>query len=319
MVAEDNQTLFRCKDRRTFFPDLGGFSFNVKSALKSLDDDLCAFAGNQCSVDGMIEFIAQYSNSPDGYQFGVTGMMFILPHRISSTSIPTVPIMDGRMVLLGPRTKSQKKKYAFRRMVSPFQIDAWLSILGVAFVFLFLWLLISWSFQDPVHFRDVAGIMVRDLPGRFLVVPGEYPQDLGVLEENIQLANRFAFNTLKLSVKVFLAITVLFYEIAVVYYIFEERGRTETIDIQGLKKSEMAKYIVIRGGAQEFVFRKSGTFFSFSSKSGTLVNIATLTLILYAVHTVDPDGKWDPTFFPWNRCKDLEEWYAFFYFLKSLC
>ncbi len=48
MEAQNNQTLFRCRERANVFPGLSGSSFRVKDNLPS-EDALCVFGGTQCT------------------------------------------------------------------------------------------------------------------------------------------------------------------------------------------------------------------------------------------------------------------------------
>ncbi len=79
-----------------------------------------------------------------------------------------------------------------------------------------------------------------------------------VCRKNFRLSNKLAMTVLRSSFKVFLAVTIIFYEVVVVYHIFAEHSKTVAIDVRGLSKDDLREYVVTKDGAMEFVFRKAG-------------------------------------------------------------
>ncbi len=110
----------------------------------------------------MIDFISGHSDPASKYRFGVTGIAFLIPHRIRATSKPTVPIMNGKMVIVGPRTPPPKRKDAFVSMILPFELSAWLSILAVALCFLVLWLLTACALARECSVRTLLQVIVGE-------------------------------------------------------------------------------------------------------------------------------------------------------------
>ncbi len=261
MVAHDNQTIFPCRDRRAYFPDLNGIIFIVKEAIVPLHDAWCVYGGNQCTFNGMIDFISQHSTPEARYRFGVTGIAFIMPHRIRSTSKPTVPIMEGKMVIVGPRSPPSRKRDSLTSMILPFELGAWLSIVGVVFCFSILWLLVACAFTRPVNLRSLLQLVVGEYVPEIPPAPEqpEKQQEWLNMQENLRLSKKVAIAGLRSSFKVFLGTTIIFYEVLIAYHIFEQRSQSVTIDVRGLEKAELSSYGVVGDGAQEFVLRKEGT------------------------------------------------------------
>ncbi len=277
MVLRYNQTLFRCKDRRFHFPDLKGIIFNVKDAVVPFHNARCIYGGNQCTFDGMVDFISQHSTPESKYRFGVTGIMFIMPHRISRSSKPTVPIMDGKMVIVGPRSMQSSRTDSFKSFILPFELSAWLSILGVVIFFVVLWVLAARAFTGQVNLRSFVQLFVGDY-NPDMPSPPDQPE-VKASHENSRLLKTLAISILRSSFKVFLTASLIFYELLIAYHIFDQRTQIVTVNVQGLSIPELRKYIVVGGSAQEFVFKLNGTphYLNFVSSQNIILTCSALS------------------------------------------
>lgn len=70
-----------------------------------MDGVYCVYAGNNCKFDDMMDLASTSPSASWKYRLGVAGMGFILPHRIAPTLYPLVPILEDKMVLVGPRKR----------------------------------------------------------------------------------------------------------------------------------------------------------------------------------------------------------------------
>lgn len=62
--------------------------------------------------------------------------------------------------------------------------------------------------------------------------------------------------TVRFSAKVLLAVTIILWEITIVYYLFENRA--PTLNMRDLSKDKLENYTLVHGGATKAMFRREG-------------------------------------------------------------
>ncbi len=102
MADEGDQKLFRCRDHSAHFSLLSGIAFEMHKNLKG-PDHWCVWAGQDCMFNNMVDFVEiQAENSK--HQFAITGLLLETSVRVSKNLLPSSPIMDSRMIVLGRGT-----------------------------------------------------------------------------------------------------------------------------------------------------------------------------------------------------------------------
>ncbi len=285
MEAQNNQTLFRCRDRAKTFPGLSGISFRIMDHLP-LKDALCVFGGTQCTFNNMVDFVAEHSTFREGYQFGISGLMFLVPNRISQRTIPSVPIIEGKMVVLGPRDPAQRRRDTLRTIIQPFRWDAWM-MLGATLALLLVLSFLKYCLYTEKKKRSFYNY-VRSLVGDDVSDPIFNPKNaseltmeerkwLRGLQEESKLMNKVSGTALGLAGAALLTISILFYEIAVVNYIFAQTVQHLGKDVQNLTQRELSNYLVMGSAAQEIIWRKTGTFGLIPLSSATSIQFFTVS------------------------------------------
>ncbi len=100
-------------------------------------------------------------------------------------------------------------------------------------------------------------------------------------QETVKLLNKVAVASLKIAVAAFFAIVILFYEIAVVNFVFLKKTHSLQKNLADLSKDEMSRYIIVKGGATEVIWRK------YTDTESKLANKEL-----------------------WKYCREHEEWYV---------
>ncbi len=272
MKSEDNVRLFPCRDKTKFFPGMGGISFNIMNELP-LDDSLCVYGGPACKFEGMMRFVA----SQRQHQFIVGGFMFFLPHRQTKDTRQSASLMEGKIAIVGRRPQSTRIRQAYTTILRPFQTSTWMLLLGFASFFVLIRAIISWYFADPRN----ADNFVKNIVGE------HDPKHIRPLstanQERLRVLHKIAVVSLTFAVSAFGIITVLFYEISVVNFLFLKKTHNLQKKLSNLTPQEMREFIIIEGGGTEVIFTA----------------------------LADPHKKYEKVKPPWHYCKAESEWYVY--------
>ncbi len=266
MEAQNNQALFRCRDRVEVFPGLLGSSFRILDNLP-LENAICVFGGTQCTFNNMVDFVAEHSTVIEGYQFAVIGLLFIYPDRISQRTIPTVSIMEGRTVILGPRDPHPRTRDVLRTVFQPFRLDVWV-MLGAVLVFFFLLSVLKFCFSTQKKkrsFYNYLSSMCGEVQSDTITSPENASEQTAderkwtqELQEEFKHMSKVSGTALGLAFAALLTVIILFYEIAIVNYVFIRGEKQLEKDVQNLTPRELSKYMVMANTAHEKVCLKMG-------------------------------------------------------------
>lgn len=276
---------FKCKEALTKYKkDLIGPYFHFIQTIPALADAFCIFAGEECSFDNQIEFLRDAYKTNQRHQFMVTGLMFIMSYRINNYSIPSTPFTHGPILVVGPRESSELSFVKTLDVVSgPFETTAWVFIIIVLFSFVFVRICISFSFTFPINLKsfwwNVWGEYTTakkyqndnpDILNMENMEQGEesnsdnpnyfsqstYVNKVKVAEiERNREALEFYNKYWTVSAKLFLFLTVLFYELALFTHVFEILTRSPRKNIRNITKSEMEDFVLVKDSGYESYFR----------------------------------------------------------------
>ncbi len=264
MKTEDSVRLFPCRDRKSEFPGLEGVSFDLMDNLP-LDDALCIYGGPNCTFTGMLEFVRRQRD----HQFVAGGLLFSIPERLTENTRPSAPISEDRIIVIGRRDSKSSIVQAYTTILRPFQLATWMMLLGILMFFVFARVLIAAYFSDPRTPRNIARHVFDE-------------HDLHS-NETQRLLNKGAVASLMISVAAFFAIVILFYEIAVVNFVFSKKKHALQKSLSSLTEEEMKQYVIPKAEATENIWRK---YVKAENK--------------YVNHTP-----------PWHWCSYHPEWYVY--------
>ncbi len=235
-----------------------------------LDEALCVFGGPDCSFEEMMQFVAAQKH----HQFVVGGLMFVLPHRLTENTRPASSLIEDQVVIIGRRDSRSPIVQAYSTILRPFKFETWMMLLGIFLLFLLVRIIIAVYFARPRK----RHVIVRHLLGEYDVRDNQLP--LTQNEETLRLLNKTAVMSLTLAVSAFFVIVILFYEIAVVNFIFLKKTHALQKEFANLTPEEMKQYVIIKGGGTEVIWRSY----------------------------VDPEKKYENRTTPWHFCSGVDDW-----------
>lgn len=257
---QDNQTVFKCKDAAAVFKGTRGIFFDIVKDMKQMDDVYCVYAGRNCRFNGMIDLAA----NPPGrkYRLGVGGLAFDLPHRRQMTLDPLATIIFGNFALFGKRKYEQGRAAgSVYIMLKPFRFTAWVYFAVCALFLFVLWLAVIYMSTGSLSLESLALVVVGN--PRYAMEPApegataHEKEEWRTLQETINLSNRFNMTAIRTAAKIFLAASIILWELTIVYYLFQQ-GSQPVAHLQRLSVDKLASYTLVKGGATETTFRREG-------------------------------------------------------------
>lgn len=264
------QKPFRCGDPASFHPSLGGIAFELHRVTSSRDY-YCMWAGHgsNCTFNQLVDYTQIQAD--EGYQFGITGLLLETPQRQCHHEA-SAPLIDNSVIIIGRRnTESQKGQDALKQLIRPFNWATWLIFLLVVVVF------VSVCFTIAVRFHVFRG---RSLVTAFFIFTGERDEAMAYEAQthasrhlvspskssnhlyNISESSDIVFATkyglsmtlYRIALVAFLGIFILFYEVAVVNFLFQQQSLFISQSVRALTAEELKKYSVLKGSALENVW-----------------------------------------------------------------
>lgn len=260
MTSIEHEHPFSCRRRKQKYPDLSGIFFSILEEISPLEDAMCVWVGPHCTYDNLIGLIDETTNAGP-YQFLAGGLLFNLMYRMTNTTIPTVPIVHDKILIVGPsKQDGMNISSALEVVLSPFTPEVW-RFLGVCVLCIgLLRVLISFLFGRDRLIRHIFG---------------EYEDD--VTPPEVRRFNRYWMNGLAL----FFAIVILYYEISVVVLFDPEKTSVANINPKSFAR--------IRNTTEDYIFRR--IYEKASDDTGHLVdNLDELYSIM-----MDPKEDYDYT------------------------
>lgn len=148
---------FLCSDHLKRVPPFEGTFFDIlKEVGGPLGDSYCVYSGSNCTFDGMIDFVNQSALAVHGHRWVVGGLLFVLEKRISTNAIPSIPLIEDELVIIGRPAHTPFSK-ALDTVVKPFTFSGHIYIGVCIFVQLFVRVAVAFMFtklnNDPFN-RD---------------------------------------------------------------------------------------------------------------------------------------------------------------------
>ncbi len=289
MKLERDQHLFPCKRPRKVFEGLKGFAFRIHQDM-DLDDALCVWAGAECSFNNMVDFVAEHARSSktNEYQFAITGFVSLLPRRISQYAFPTVSFLESQVFILGRSEKHHSiVSQSFHTVFNAFQLKTWVILIICVASLLCLMFVVSAVFSTPCTFLEVIlnvfgerGQSLAVSPLTFRDVRNDESRD----KHKLRLMHRGARLVLGIACSAFCIITILFYEISAVNFIFNRKPPNLGKDVSRLRPDELSQYAVPKATAQESVWRRAGEWHCPICRLWRGSNFQILTVVFFSFH-----------------------------------
>lgn len=222
------------------------------------------------------------------YKFAVTGLLLETPQRQCEHE-PSAPFIDNSMIIIGRNTDDNPAaKGPFYSLVKPFRGATW----GIFGAVVFLFMLVC--FAIAVRFHVLRG---RSLVTAFFIFAGERdqamayehdtkkhahlhlrgPRSRGVrrrssaaasvvtnerdaYKRSMTFATKYGLSMtlFRISLLSFIAVFALFYEVAVVNFLFQQQALEIDKRVKSLSVSELESYSVLKNSALENVWHATG-------------------------------------------------------------
>lgn len=166
----------------------------------------------------MTKFVSDLANDTDTdkYMFGVHGMVTHLPAHVTSTLHPSITIyQDMGVILKSIGGNSRSTATAIADVSRAFDKSTWLAVLVV-----FIFLILLSALMSYVHTRSVSARTV------FNNLRGTVDKEADETTGRNRLLRHTAVSLLGYACGTVFILVILFYEIAVANFIFNERAQT---------------------------------------------------------------------------------------------
>lgn len=275
------QTPFRCGDFENAFRDQGGIDGIAMRLhnMTSSGNDLCIWAGDfsDCSFNQLVDY-TQIMAEQD-YRFAVSGVLLELPSR-QCRHEPSAPFVDNEMIVIGLTPKEiANNKGALHQLTRPFHWGAWAIFLGTMLLFMLVCVIIA------IRIHVFRG---RSLVTAFFIFVGArdhaiaHETEVTGDESNPTKLSSFAVKyglattMYRIALVSFVGIFLLFYEVAVVNFLFQQQDLSLAKSVKSLTVQELQQYAVTKNSAVESVWNATGA----SSKSLQRVLLISADLML---------------------------------------
>ncbi|CAN8073779.1 unnamed protein product [Agarophyton chilense] len=252
------QKPFKCGQFENQLLEAGGIrgiAFHLHK-LTSSRDDWCMWGGHadHCPFNQLVDFINVKAGQ--GYRFGISGLLLEMPSR-QCVNHPSAPFLDNKMIIIGRRAPQfSGSEGPLHQLIKPFHQGTWAIFAGVLLLFVAVCLAIA------VRFHWFRG---RSLITAFFIFSGERDQALAheaALQQGVSAREAVSFATkyglsmslFRMALLALVAIFALFYEVAVVNFLFQQHNQTLSKPVRRLSLEQLADFAVLKDSALENVW-----------------------------------------------------------------
>lgn len=243
-----HQRPFLCSDNRKLYSGgLHGVFFDIVNELKPLRNSAyCVWAGANCTFDGIINFIDESVKAGDRHRWISGGISMALSYRIGRNTLPSASIFEGELRIIGPPPSSDyiTPSDAWAAVWKPFTLKGWVFILACTLGHLLLRVWMSYEFMELPRTKAAGSFSWDHFRRRFFNFRRDKEYEGSEYEENWQRINYFW----SFIATVFIAITILFWEVAIAVQVYEAHleAPIENIDEQ--------RFSVVKNSSMERIF-----------------------------------------------------------------
>jgi len=259
-------------------------------------DALCIWAGSDCTFNQMIAAVDKISadETTRVYQFGLQGMLAQLPERVTPNLRTTITMLETSVVIYNATIDSGGElESSFRQVFQGFDRPTWFVMFAIYFGLVAVGYIISVAYRRTfspfvalMHLQGAEGPL-------FAKERSDKDNDIDMDRENIggtskEYTGQSVMPTVRkmheLSVALLYSsffimgvIVVVFYELGLVNFIFNQTEEKLPKPFRLYSDAELSRFSVLEGSSPEFALRNA----------------------------VDPYGlKYrNESLYPWHRCK----------------
>lgn len=248
MKSPEAEMPFLCSEYlKQFSRRLKGIFFLMLMEMQPSEGSYCVWAGNQCSYDGVLNFISSSAEAGDTHRWIAGGLFFVLPYRFSPYTIPSTSIIEDKFRVIGPPVEGYTTpSQAAKTIVKPFTAKAWGFIVGCICLHLVIkvFLVSDYVYAVSPH----QGFDLRLFRERFFSIRNDHNQHPANEEAEEVYRNRHSF--WMLIATMFIAITLIFWELAIAVQVYEARLEAPFDD------SRPERFVIVENTTEEFLFKQ---------------------------------------------------------------
>lgn len=215
-------------------------------AGRPLHDAYCLLSGLDCPFDEMVKFVGAATE----HLFIFGGGVSLLQRRITADTRATPPLTEDLMGVVGAVDEKSDFVQAYEKILRPFEVWTWIVFFVYLFGALLFHIALAVIFAKPREFINICRHILLDFTQSRQTTenPERNP-------EPIQMLNKVAVGTLLFAVTASSVIGVLFYEIAVVNFLFQRDEVPLEKELNNLSLKDLAQYVVVKNDGIEIMFR----------------------------------------------------------------
>ena len=267
-AANELQKPFPCGKYANIFKEKGTKLQGIAFVLHSLtisSDDLCMWGGHpdDCLFNELVDYIDVKGRQNQGaYRFGITGLLLEIPIR-QCRHYSSSAFLDNSMIIIGRRNDSSMVHGPLQQLIRPFHWGSW----AILIFFLIIFLLVCISIACRFHI-----VRRRSLVTGFLLLADAGPEAIAYERqihgrEGATRARSFAtkyglsMSFYRFAIMAYVGIFVLFYEVAVVNFLFQQQTQSLARSVKSLTVNELKEYSVLKDSALELVWNTTGMYY----------------------------------------------------------
>eukprot|EP00177_Eucheuma_denticulatum_P000477 GFKZ01000839.1.p1 GENE.GFKZ01000839.1~~GFKZ01000839.1.p1 ORF type:complete len:565 (+),score=72.70 GFKZ01000839.1:73-1767(+) len=263
---------FPCSNPPQTFP-LSGLAPSLHTHTSS-NSAWCLYAGppSSCSFNQLVDFISAPQMA--AFRLAITGLVLETPQR-QCHHVPSASILDNSMILLGRLDAVSAVETAaavFSQLTQPFRPTAWAVLAAIIALFVIVCFAIACHLHGAVRPAMLTAFMVfvgaRDEAMAAAAYRANANADADANASGSGSGGRkggrgmavmwraqsryvFALSMHRIAVLALAAVFLLFYEVAVVNFLFSQQTSTVKVAVTKLTREDLAHYAVLRGSALE--------------------------------------------------------------------
>jgi len=248
MTDLKHQRPFLCSENRKLYSGgLRGFFFDIINEMKPLRNSAyCVWAGPDCSFDGLLHFMDESANAGDRHRWISGGILMELPYRMKNNTLPSSSIFENELHIIGPPPHSQytTPMDAWAAIWKPFTLRGWCFILACTLGHLLVRVWMSYEFMKLPRTNPVGSFEWERFYRRFMSFRREKQDEESECEEKWQRINYFW----TFIATIFVAITLLFWEVAVAVQVYEASLEAP------IEKIDASRFSVVQNSTMKHIF-----------------------------------------------------------------
>jgi len=217
----EDQRPFLCSDfHKLYSGELKGAFFDIVKRMRPLQKTAhCVWAGPKCTFDGILNFINASATSGDKHRWISGGVLMVVPYRIGVHTLPSASLFEDELRVVGPPLSGYTSpSEAWSAIWKPFTLKGWIFIFSCTFGHFLIRILFSFVFTIP-KWLPTGAFDWRQFKSRLLNIKKEKQDDNEEVEEAWE---RISY-LWSLIATIFVAITILFWEVAIAVQVYEAR------------------------------------------------------------------------------------------------